>query len=80
MTIRKLLVLINENLRDTFICWPTDADKMEISGKYEELKKSPGVVGMIDGSHIPIHMPADRGIDYYNWKDFYYSIVLQAVS
>ena len=53
---------------------------MEIRGKYEELNNFPGVVGMIDGSHIPIHMPADRGIDYYNWKDFYYSIVLQAVS
>ena len=33
---------------------------------------------MIDGSHIPIRMPPDRGIDYYNRKDFY-SVVLQAV-
>ena len=52
---------------------------MEISGEYEELKKSPGVVGMIDGSHVPIRMSPDSGIDYYNQKDFY-SIVLQAVS
>ena len=33
---------------------------------------------MIDGSHIAMRMPPDRGIDYYNRKDFY-SIVLQAV-
>ena len=62
--------MIFENLRDTFICWPTDADKMEISGKCEELKTFPGVVGMIDGSHIAMRMPPDRGIDYYNRKDF----------
>ena len=78
VAIRELLVFLNENLRDTFICWPTHADKVEISGKYEQLKNFPGVVGMIDGSHIPIRMPPDRGIDYYNQKDFY-SVVLQAV-
>ena len=78
VAIRELLVFLNENLRDTFICWPTHADKVEISGKYEELKNSPGVVGMIDESHIPIRMPPDKGIDYYNRKDFY-PVVLQAV-
>ena len=78
VAIRELLVFLNENLRDTFICWPTYADKVKISGKYEELKNFPGVLGMIDGSHIPIRMPPDRGIDCYNRKDFY-SVVLQAV-
>lgn len=33
---------------------------------------------MVDGTHIPIRMPSERGIDYYNRKDFY-SVVLQAV-
>ncbi len=78
MAIRNLLVFLNENLRDTIICWPSDAGKIEIQGKYEELRNFPGVVGMIDGSHIPIRMPSVRGVDYYNRKD-YYSIVLQAV-
>ena len=45
--------------------------KLEITGKYEELKTFLGVVGMIDGSHIPMRMSPDRGIDYYNRKDFY---------
>lgn len=33
---------------------------------------------MIDGTHISITKPAERGIDYYNRKD-YYLVVLQAV-
>ena len=36
------------------------------------------VVGMIDDTHIAIRMPAERGVDYYNRKD-YYSVVLQVV-
>ena len=38
----------------------------------------PGVVGMIDDTHIAIRMPAERGVDYYNRKE-YYSVVLQVV-
>ena len=30
VAIRELLVFLSENLRETFICWPTDADKVEI--------------------------------------------------
>lgn len=43
-----------------------------------ELKKIPGVVRMIDGTHISIKKPSIRGIDYYNRK-VCYSIVLKAV-
>lgn len=45
---------------------------------YWDLKGFPGVVGMIDGTHISITKPAERGIDYFNRKD-YYLVVLQAV-
>ena len=38
----------------------------------------PGVVGMIDDTHIAIRMPAERRVDYYNRKE-YYSVVLQVV-
>jgi hypothetical protein len=38
----------------------------------------PGVVGAIDGSHIPIKAPTKYPADYFNRKHFY-SIVLQAV-
>ena len=51
---------------------------MEINGKYEEIKNFPGLVGIIDGSRVPMRMPPDRGIDCYNRNDFY-SIVFQAV-
>ena len=45
---------------------------------YEAYYGFTGVVGMIDGIHIAIRMPAERGVDYYDRKD-YYSVVLQIV-
>ncbi|KAJ8304911.1 hypothetical protein KUTeg_018494 [Tegillarca granosa] len=76
--IRNLLQFIQENLVKKVIIWPTGDELQEIQDLYMELKGFPGVVGMIDGSHIRIHKPQIRGIDYYNRKE-YYSIVLQAV-
>ena len=49
-----------------------------IAELYEASHRFPGVVGIIDGTHIAIRMPAERGVDYYNHKD-YYSVVLQVV-
>lgn len=36
----------------------------------------PGVVGAIDGCHIPIKQPPGNANDYYNRKEFH-SIILQ---
>ena len=39
-------------------------------------KNFPGVIGMLDGCHIPIKQPKVHGASYFNRKSFY-SIVLQ---
>lgn len=76
--IRNLLTFIHDNLLKRVIVWPTIAEQQEIKDMYNDLKGFPGVVGMIDGTHIPITKPSERGVDYYNRKDFY-SVILQAV-
>ncbi|XP_053407684.1 LOW QUALITY PROTEIN: uncharacterized protein LOC123548132 [Mercenaria mercenaria] len=76
--IRNLLKFTQEQLVDRVITWPSNDELQEIQDMYEELKNFPGVVGMIDGSHIKIKRPSVRGIDYYNCNN-QYSVVLQAV-
>ncbi|XP_071948714.1 uncharacterized protein [Antedon mediterranea] len=75
---RTLANFISQHLLDKIIQWPSQNECIEISSIYRELKHFDGVVGMIDGTHIPIKQPSERGTDYYNRKDFY-SVVLQAV-
>ena len=58
--------------------WPTPEEKIEISSSIEDSKGFPGVMGMIDGCHIPVKRPANGGAHYYNRKDFY-SIILQGM-
>ena len=45
---------------------------------FETERGFPQVVGAIDGTHIPIICPQERGSDYYNRKG-YYSVIMQAV-
>lgn len=38
----------------------------------------PGIIGAIDGCHIPIKCPPHNAVDYYN-RNNYHSVILQAV-
>jgi hypothetical protein len=77
-SVRELLEFMTEYLLNKIIVWPSSDECDEISQLYKELRGFDGVIGMIDGSHIPIQKPEIRGVDYYNRKDFY-SVILQAV-
>ena len=76
--IRNLLRFIAAHMLPKLVTWPTAEERQEMRELYEASHGFPGVVGMIDGTHITIRMPAERGIDYYNRKE-YYSVVLQVV-
>ena len=68
--------VFKRNLWTLFYRWPSEGEKRAIADIYDEAKNFPGVIGMIDGCHIPVKRPKSGGAMYYNRKDFY-SIVLQ---
>ena len=78
IAVHTLLGFVHENLLRKIIVWPSAPEQQEIKSIYSEVKQFPGVIGFIDGTHIQITQPSERGYDYYNRKD-YYSVVLQGV-
>lgn len=76
--VHELIQFIHQYLLNKVVTWPSAQEQQEMKEMYFDLKKFPGVVGMLDGTHIQIRRPAERGFDYYNRKE-YYSVVLQAV-
>ncbi|XP_018307726.1 putative nuclease HARBI1 [Mycetomoellerius zeteki] len=67
------------DLLPNYVRWP-DAGMCEIISMVFKRRSHgiPGVVGIIDGCHIPCKAPIDNPNDFYNRKGFH-SIVLQGV-
>lgn len=76
----KVIHCINNNLLGKFIKWPSDAEMNTIAHQFNDIGayNFPGVVGAIDGSHIPIEPPSENPNSYYNRKRFH-SIILQGI-
>lgn len=65
-------------LANWFIKWPKDAHAIRTVKGFQLRCGFPGVIGAIDGSHIPISKPKFMPNSYINRKKFP-SIVLQGV-
>lgn len=65
-------------VRPQFIAWPTREEQAQIAQRFLRKTGFPGIVGCIDGSHIPIPGPSDHRAAYVNRKGFP-SIQVQAV-
>ncbi|XP_017466960.1 PREDICTED: putative nuclease HARBI1 [Rhagoletis zephyria] len=72
----KYLLKINRVLG--IISWPTSEEAQNTASYFEEKTRFPGVIGCIDGSHIPIVKPKLYPNSYINRKK-YHSILLQAI-
>lgn len=68
---------LNEMIPEEFQ-WPSPEKCILESNIMENRTGFPGIIGSIDGCHIPIKAPANNPIDYYNRKSFH-SVVLQGV-
>jgi hypothetical protein len=75
--IGKVLALIC-HLSPEYIKWPVGIRAQQVSTGFEDLSGIPGVLGAIDGSHIPIKCPREHHECYYN-RNFFYSVILQGV-
>ncbi|XP_069687230.1 uncharacterized protein [Periplaneta americana] len=68
-------------LGSRYISFPEGNNATRAVNKFETLRPNkpfPGVIGCIDGTHIPIPAPKCNKASYYNRKGFY-SILLQVV-
>lgn len=61
--VHQLIEFVHDHLLERLVVWPSAAEQQEIQDLY--WKSYPGVTGMIDGTHIMIDQPSDRGFDYY---------------
>ena len=71
------MALVN-NYRDELIKWPSGETLRNTAEKFENMKGFPGVVGAINGTHIPIKATIENPNDYINRK-FFQSFQLQVV-
>lgn len=61
-----------------YIKWPQVHEILNIQEEFATISNFPGVVGVIDGCHIPISSPTEHPISYINRKGFH-SILLQGI-
>ena len=57
---------------------PSPTDETEVKTKFYEPAHFPGVLGLVDGTHIRIQKPSENEADYVN-RHFYHSINVQAI-
>ena len=57
---------------------PSSAEKATIKSQFYELTHLPGVLGLVDGTHIRIQKPSKDEADYVN-RHFCHSINVQAI-
>ncbi|XP_023213243.1 putative nuclease HARBI1 [Centruroides sculpturatus] len=60
------------------IKWPKLEEYAYLTRKFKNIACFPGIIGAIDGCHIPIKAPSEAAEKYVNWKNFH-SVILQAV-
>ncbi|KAL6742093.1 hypothetical protein Aduo_015287 [Ancylostoma duodenale] len=54
-----------------FIYWPKEEESRKIKGDFFRKYGVPGIVGIIDGTHIPIIGPSENEEDYVNRKNYH---------
>lgn len=75
----KEIVTIVSGLLPNYVTWPDRRRYHEAEIIFRRRSHGfPGVVGVIDGCHIPIKAPAGNPIDFYN-RNKIHSIILQGV-
>jgi len=68
--IMQVFSAIRWHLKARYIQWPSSAECQRISSEMEAKFGFPGIVGFIDGTHVPIRAPANDRDSYINRKGF----------
>ena len=75
---RRVCKAIVRHLMDEFIKFPIGQKAQAVMEAFEGKKGFPGVMGAIDGTHIPIKAPKNNHEQYINRKGFF-SVQLQVI-
>ncbi|XP_037960503.1 protein ANTAGONIST OF LIKE HETEROCHROMATIN PROTEIN 1-like [Teleopsis dalmanni] len=67
-----------ENQVGKILSWPNASECERIASRFEQKFKLPNIIGVIDGTHVPIKPPQDGAADFRNRKR-YSSIAVQAI-
>lgn len=67
------------SISSEFISWPNREEQNDMSSSFEAIYRVPGIIGIIDCSHIKIKAPKLDPILFFNYKK-YYSIKIQAIT
>ena len=76
--IDQIMDITVNHLQAKFIRWPDAGERAAIAQSFATKNNFPGIIGAIDGSHIPIIAPNEYPENFINRKSFH-SIVLQVV-
>lgn len=74
----KETISIFKNEMFKIVSFPSDSEKARIAQVFYEKSHIDGLIGAIDGCHIPIRAPPNNHHDFYNRKQ-HHSIVLQGM-
>lgn len=74
----KKIIDILCRLAPEYIKWPTEEEAHTLAQQFAERSRLPGVIGAIDGCHIPIIAPSEEQNSYINRKSFH-SVLLQGI-
>ena len=78
VVISKMLHWVYKRYTTNLFSMPSPTDETEVKTKFYELAHFPGVLGLVDGTHIRIQKPSENEADYVN-RHFYHSINVQAI-
>ena len=78
VAVSEFIVAMKSILLKKYIRWPSANIMDKFAQEFQNLHNIPYVVGVVDGSHIPIIAPRLHAANYYNQKGFH-SILLQGV-
>lgn len=76
--VHRTSTVISTEILPKLVKWPQGAKVQETVQTFMDHKNFPGIIGAIDGSHIPIKTPKVDAEQYFNRKKFP-SFILQAV-
>ncbi|XP_065676745.1 putative nuclease HARBI1 [Hydra vulgaris] len=68
------------NKRHQYIKFPTEADSLIIRQRFYQIKRFPGCMGAIDGTHIPIIKPGGENPEIYRKRKGFFSLNCQVIA